>query len=557
MRVPGQIPKGVLGLRQMKMQNAPRPVREDEEHVFEISSQYGVFEPKQTLTFTVSFAPRELFKANRVSKLHVDTSVGGAARTCDHLCVSVPITGIAQSHSVTLAPSVLKLAGKLLLGKRYVREVILTNYTSTPAPFHFVIAKGDVGLVAIEPWSGVIEPHGVAEVLVKITPQEVGSTRCVVTCDIEHGPSLPLLVEGVVTGPSVVFESGEVDYGLVKVDTKELRRFNLRNLTDVSADFKLSVVANPERGCVHALAADITERLVMEPSAGVIPPRATIVVTSQYNAGSAAGKVRGTIACDVVGGPTQYVSTRADVLAPNVAIDQSVVDIGVSFVNVPVTRKLVLRNLTKLPSRFAFDPKTLGPTAHLVGIEIVPNNGIIGPAGTRNLTVTFMPKAEGFADIVAACDVVGMPKPLGFRLKTEVKGLVVSYSIFTADDYERYNTFSPAKMDALQAPPTRALTAGSVSFAEANAGDEVTLADLPAPAEGASTGEGDAAAAGAGEPEPPKRVPMDGELLLNYGDDCQVETHHEIYLVVFNESSIPSNVTVAIDRLGAPPLEEE
>ncbi|XRB18068.1 flagellar associated protein [Pseudoscourfieldia marina] len=556
-RIPGQVPKGVLGLKKMKQQTMPRHVTEEEADIFDISPSYGVFEAKQTLSFTVTFAPKELIKCSRISRIFIDKSVDGSAHTCDFSVLSVPINGIARSHAVALSPGYIKMPGKLLLGKRYVREVRLTNDTSTPAPFHFILAEGEPGFVEMEPWSGVVEPHGAIEVLVNITPYAVGPARAVLTCDIEHGPSLPVLVEANVTGPSVIVEQAEVDIALVQVGSTMTKKFNLKNLTDVSAEFDLSVVAAPERGCSDYIASDLLERLVIEPGSGIVPPHSTIAVTAAYTAAMRQGKMRGTIICKVVGGPTQYVSTRADILAPRVAIDESVVDLNVSFVGVPVTRKMVLQNLTKLPAKFQWDPKTLGATKHLVDIEIVPNKGIIAPAGKRNLTVTFLPKEAGFADIIAACDVVGMAKPLGFRLKTEVKGLVIAYSIITADDYERYNTFAPKPVrgrsrsrsgtGSRNSSPPR--TGGSVAFSEVSAQDEVTITDLTSAEEGR-----DAAAADLAEP---KRVPMDGDLLINYGDDNIVEKHHEMYLVVHNESSIPTRVDVALERLAAPALQEE
>ena len=100
-RIPGQVPKGGLGLKKMKQQTMPRHVTEEEADIFDISPSYGVFEAKQTLSFTVTFAPKELIKCSRISRIFIDKSVDGSAHTCDFSVLSVPINGIARSRFST------------------------------------------------------------------------------------------------------------------------------------------------------------------------------------------------------------------------------------------------------------------------------------------------------------------------------------------------------------------------------------------------------------------------------------------------------------------------
>lgn len=112
-------------------------------------------------------------------------------------------------------------------------------------------------------------------------------------------------------------------------------------------------------------------------------------------------------------------------LAPAAALDVSRVDLGDSFLTVPVERTVTIRNLTQLPAEFRWQQEVLGVPAGAITVAVSPAEGTLGPGESLALTARFVPLTLGRWAGIVACDVAGAARPIGFELVTEIKGLEV------------------------------------------------------------------------------------------------------------------------------------
>jgi len=391
---------------------APVPAAEEPRFVVEPSS--GTLAAKDHMDFTVTFHPDAIASYSRFLQLKVDKSVAGSIKGADHEIVKIKVEGAGKQCDVSLAPPMIDFTGTMLLGKKYFREVTLKNSARAQTTFRF---EGLGDGVQIEPQEGVLHPLEELELDVSVVAESLGDIERQIVCRVEHGHSLPLKVTAKVVGATVEFRQPNVDFGLVQVDTAAEAELAIANLSDIPAVWELK-----EKGAAG--------HLTCSRARGELGPLESTVVTLACRPREELA-LRTVVSCFVDGGETKHIAVRADVIAPKTCLDRPVIDAGVSYVNVPIEFVVTQKNLTMLPAQYQWDESTLNTEA--CSLTISPMEGTIKPGGEEEFFVTAIAHKVGGLEILQSCDVVGMAEPLGFLVKSEVKGLVVTYEIVQSD----------------------------------------------------------------------------------------------------------------------------
>ena len=196
--------------------------------------------------------------------------------------------------------------------------------------------------------------------------------------------------------------------------------------------------------------------LTFSPALGLLEPGEQATVAVVCEAGKSPERVRATIECfvsgtggAVVGGPggdggagglggeglvvdglasvfdTQYISLRGEVQAPKVYLDTTELNLGTTYIGVPVVRTVKLKNLSNLATQYKWE-RPLGD-ATAFNFTFSPAAGELSEKQELEVTFTFNAKSSGVLNEFFCCHLFGMPKPVGFELKATVKGLVVAY----------------------------------------------------------------------------------------------------------------------------------
>jgi len=172
-------------------------------------------------------------------------------------------------------------------------------------------------------------------------------------------------------------------------------------------------------------------KLEFEPAFGTLGPKESGSVVITCLAGKLPQRLRATLgfmtADDIKEHDyeTQYVGVRAEVQSPKVYLNTHELNLGVTYVDVPVVRRVVLKNLSNLNTKFKWE-RPAGATPSFT-VEFEPPGGTLSSKETREVKVTYTAKTPGMIDDVFACRIFGMAMPLGFSLKTISKGVVVGY----------------------------------------------------------------------------------------------------------------------------------
>ena len=414
----------------------PEPVDPSCRH-FVIEPAEATLAAQDELEVSVTFHPEDLRMYSRILRLNVDRAVNGRSEDADLQVFEMNVEGSGKACEVTMDPPVIDFAGTMLLSKSYYREVNVHNQTGTSTSFRW---EGLDECLKISPTEGVLRAHQSLEMDVSVLAGAVGPIDRTATLVVEHGPSLPLQIRADVAGPVLSFAQANVDFGLVQRGCRAEATLMLVNKTDIPAEWSLT-----ERGAEPFLS--------FSESRGTLAPLGSCVLALSALP-AAEATLRSVVTCEVLGGKAQHVAVRADVVSPRSCLDQSVLDLGTSYVNVPVERVVRQRNLTQLPAQYKWDESS----AEGVGcsVSVSPPEGTIPPGGEEEFVVTITPLRVGALECIQACDVVGMENPVGLLLRSEVRGLAVTYEVLDAAGAKQsFPADSEAVLDFGDACPIR------------------------------------------------------------------------------------------------------
>ncbi|KAK9824288.1 hypothetical protein WJX72_009195 [[Myrmecia] bisecta] len=447
---------------------------------FSISPSQGSLPAGNDATFAVRFRPAARGRSAAQVQLLVDTSVDGHLQQYDHLISQIDLEGVGVSCAVEVQPSVLCCAGPMGLGQERRLPVTIHNHSNVVADLAW---QNCDQCIAIERAELAIAPGAVLEAHVVVRALEVGGLHRRLEAHVSSGQPLTLDVSATVHGPKVEMQAAAVDFGLVRINTCATTELLLLNTSaECEAAWQLSEV-------VQADAAFAWPGLSFSQSQGVLPPSATIKLQVTFQAGHE-GQLCSILRCEAEGGQAHHLSVAATVVAPRLALDRCLLDLANTYVGMLREERLLLRNMTMLPTRFAWQQ----PSGDAMQLDIHPAQGELGPGEQVEVAVMLTPLQQGSMEVAADCLVADMAEPLGFGVRTHAGGLAATYEI------------SPLSQDG---PP-------------------------PAPS---ST---------------PHHAHQARPLLAHFGECCPLGSTQRLLLTVRNGSAIAAPVAVWLDTFGCP-----
>ena len=480
----------------------------DKGNTFAIMPRSGILSNESFTTFTATFAPQTVQQVipGRF-RLVVDAAfpprepLNGAAMfskpvVVEDFCVS----GEGVQHDVQLDVHLVNFSGSLLPGRHYDREVTVVNKGTAACFFNWQGAddapRGDRGklqwedtryqdtattsgrnfgvstsgvsrmgtighksesrnsssLVLVYPKHGVVQAGETVTCVVEVSAPDALSIDRELRVECKDGPVLPVRVTGVVEGPEVVVAQSAIDFGLLRRNAPGDTYVLIRNPCAVPCGWRVE-----ERGSAGERGGADNNPFVIRFSqtSGVLPPHGETEVectlrpsfVGQYRSlvhVISAGKTKGAV-----------VHARADILDPKAALSTTKVQLGVTYVGVPVTREVFVQNLTMLPAAFRWSASPEAEDSvskNAMHVNCSTLRGEIAPGGKQAIRFTFTPMRatstsgsntqnqnqnsnQNYSSLLA-CDVDGALLPLGFELETEIQDLQgnVTYDVLRGSD---------------------------------------------------------------------------------------------------------------------------
>lgn len=372
--------------------------------------------------------------------------------------VSVPVhnmrlVGRNLPYDIVADPPLLQLRKDLLITQTQKHTVTLTNRSPAPAPFKFeplrlnTNSHPKIQMVAT-PREGVIPANSTLAVTMAVTGFTMGDVDMSMVCVVAgESPQVTSRVEvgvrGRVTGPTLTFTVADLNFGIIaSTKTKELRLPFVNN-SKVPARWSLPPIL--------AANSDDDTDIRCEPNGGLLQPMKSTEVVVRCRAGIVPQVIRSSVELQVAHSPPTYVRLRADVQEVKLILSQNHLKLGNSYVGLTTTRHITMTNPTSLPAHFRWS--LLTPSSDCK-IRFSQPKGVVGAGSVLDLDVTFTPSKGIRFDLTCVCTVESMTEPIGLRITSLARGLVVSYQTVDREEAEeimkRYqpgSTYTPTEAD--------------------------------------------------------------------------------------------------------------
>ena len=377
-------------------------------------------------------------------------------------CLAFTVRAASEYVRVSYDPLVVSFPGKVTAGVVYTKEVTLKNGSDAPMEYEFGKAVYDARdstssvlgssvpslddyIVDVSPPRGVAPPNGTATATVTFSAKPAGVIDLAIPVYVKgadaDSQTSCLRLTADVAGPRLRIGCSEIDFGLVAVAQYKDSSVSITNEGDVPLAWSSINVQAPTGAAAVAAAAAAEASgatnespfciLSFSPGNGVLGPHETTTVSVKCVAGKLPQRFRTTLGFRTTDDTkcheydTPYIGVRAEVQSPKVYLDKTELNLGVTYVDVPVVRHVTLKNLSNLDTKYKFE-RPAG-TSPAFNVEFDPPSGFLSSKQVLEVKVTYVAKSPGMIDDVYGCRIFGMTTPLGFSLKTISKGVVVGY----------------------------------------------------------------------------------------------------------------------------------
>lgn len=382
----------------------------------------GVMEPHEEVLFDVMLSPTACGPILSVATLEMGPRVitgecSGSPEALRRL--QLQCEGIAPCHPAAVYPRTLRAPEVLEVGSTFAQSFFIRNPAAVEA--EFTIRGAEEGPVAVSEQHGTVAAQSVRVIHVVASAAAKFELQHMLQCRIEHGLEQNVNVEATfaLQLPVQLLTPG-IDFGLVCRGTAASAAMQLKNPSSHNSA-AWSVSTEPAVHGAAALEAPVGSGVLQAQECGVVQLQCTGVAAGVWCA-----SVR-VSSCGV----DALVPVRAVVVAPRVTLGAATegLDLGATYVAVPVTRSLELVNGADVPARWQLRPGLLGPGAGILQVLGQPDGGTLAAGAREVVSVTVTPHDTGSVDSVLVVDVEHAETPVVVPVSCCAEGLRVDYSL--------------------------------------------------------------------------------------------------------------------------------
>ncbi|KAM8967173.1 deleted in lung and esophageal cancer protein 1 [Pelodytes ibericus] len=426
---------------------------EDTRMAFSMSPMDGVLEPHQVHTFSVVYSPTELTDYHSVAQMLLRNipeppSAGKQPASLpyleqtvnDVLVLDMEFEGSTEPFKILLVPYTIIFPGEAFIGTTMRKRFEMWNNSLSAVTFQWEMITSH-HIIQIEPSSGRIEPSKHCEFELCVTGECSGFTSRNVRCFIEHSSEpVVLCVEATFKGPVVSIDAPSLDLSLMKLGSRTWSVITIVNDSPLVARWRM----RESRACLDERREE-ESKFSISPETGELSPRNTAKVTIMYQP-LTCQKLQTVLELEVEDGETSYLPVTANIQTPQVCLLSSLLEFNDLYLGVPAQTTVRIFNQGYLPAAFSWGEVT-GIDATHCSCTISPACGTLGPNEEAELCVTFTAHTLGeLNDVVFTCTVEDMAQPLVLRLKGQVQGLHVTYSLSQNDSAAASPAPSPPEL---------------------------------------------------------------------------------------------------------------
>ncbi|KAK3541455.1 hypothetical protein QTP86_025941 [Hemibagrus guttatus] len=402
------------------------------DNAFSISPATGLLAPAQECVFLLTYSPEKLrdyhsvchlviMNVPNLQNIHDNSHASQQSNSVsDVIAMELEVKGTTEPYRILLEPYALFIPGESYIHTTIRKGFKMWNHSKSAICFQWECIS-DCHSVQVEPSLGEIDTNECFEMELVLTGGRPGCLTTTLQCHIQHHPNPVVLpIEVIFKGPEISVNVPSVEFGLLELGQEVSTTLQISNSSPLEARWSLEELPTDpalNQGQVN-----------VEPSQGVLPPSSSCSANVLFRA-MCCQSFESVLQLAVLNGTGCHLPVRAEVQSPQVCLLNSQMVLPDLYVGVAQSGKATLFNQTLLPAHFMWN-KLQGPQAHLCSASFTPSSGTVGPNEHMEISVSFTTyNDEELTEVVAACEVKGMERPLVLSFCSKAKGLSVSYSL--------------------------------------------------------------------------------------------------------------------------------
>ncbi|NWS70724.1 DLEC1 protein, partial [Crotophaga sulcirostris] len=406
---------------------------QDTESAFSLSPEQGVLLPHAGHEFILTYTPQELKSYHSVIQMvlrDIPESPGEEMvqnipeyKAEDVIALEIEVKGSTEPFQLLLEPYAIIIPGENFIGVDVRKTFKMWNNSKSLIKYTWEkIIPCDIK--AVEPYSGIIDTNEYCEFEVVISGSKPGCISCNLQCKIEHCAEPVILhVEAAFKGPLLRIDVPSLQFGLVKQGESVLRTFEIINLCQLPAQWKMQ----ESQVCLAERKQEVSH-FTIQPSSGKIPPLGKCSVSVQFTS-LLCQRLQTVLELEVENGQGSHLPVFVEVQTPQVCLRSSHLVFTEIYTGVPAKATSKLFNQTRLPAKYLWG-KLIGSQAAFCSIAVSPASSTLGPNEEKEFCIELSANIVGeLKDLVLSCSIEDMTEPLFLSISGDVKGLHVTYSV--------------------------------------------------------------------------------------------------------------------------------
>ncbi|KAJ3333329.1 Deleted in lung and esophageal cancer protein 1 [Blyttiomyces sp. JEL0837] len=428
---------------------------------FTFNNAKGYLLPNADASFEFSFCPQEIKKYDVIAKLIlpseddkvIEDENGGLLvlkhnpdpTLRDYECVlQLFCTGEGLDYNVSVKPQLLIVPGHLVVGKAWSTTISIVNNSVSPVTYEWFLEDIDSRVLDVGISRSneqlVTNRHPLAFTL-ELIGRFPGRINGAVICKIAGGvgPTIRVPLEATVEVEPGTLDFGVpcLDFGLLALGTNKVVAVPLVNSTSFPLKWRLSGHSRKDHSSTSKpTGTDPAWHLKTSPSEGEIAPYSTTVIEANYIP-LWYQTFRGALTCELIAKSdlnqeisaiVSAIEMRAEVQTPRACITNPINSVS-CYQGVPFKWRLVIKNLSKLPTTFTWQRSNLPDCV----ATFSPKTGNLGPAAEQEVEVEVeIRKLGSYEGLRFDCMVDGMVENRGLIstvLNADCRGLTLRFSI--------------------------------------------------------------------------------------------------------------------------------
>ncbi|CAM4955682.1 unnamed protein product [Rotaria socialis] len=359
----------------------------------------------------------------------ISTMPSTTIQIADYTVLRFEARGICETFKYVFDPFAIIFMDKLYKNLAYRKEFQLTNTSISPLMVNWANMIGEQ-IINVEPVVAEIPSDATCQFTLILTGTKIGQAKVELPFKLDGMEDYGYLhVEAEIIGPDIETNSATIDFGLVEYGEKVQKLVKIKNLSPIIA--KCHVQENQSKPLIS-----------LPNGSEILLKPIEVYEMSICLFADEEGALLEHLEVIVEDGKTIPIEITAIIQRPSAYISPVELDIGESFLHVPIIRQVELKAINGLPTYFQWGEAACAHKDQCL-VEIHPREGILYQGKPCMVQIMFIAQQCGTLndDWNIPCYIQNASQPIFLKLSSIMKGMNVAF-LYEENTYQYGDQFT-------------------------------------------------------------------------------------------------------------------